>query len=98
MYAANAQQTLPAAVSEDAELLFDDVPDELDALTVKECDGAMNGGVSPEKPTAFQSCVQVALIYLLSSYFSLRQSCEAAKQYIASLLGANCSCPATVNE
>lgn len=82
----NAQQKLPVAVSDDAELMFDEAPDALDAVTTKDCACSPVKSADAEKETLLQSCYQTALLYLLSSYFSLKHSCVAAKQYIASML------------
>lgn len=82
----NAQQQLPVAVSDDAELLFDEAPDALDAVTGEDCACSPIKNADAERTTLLQSCYQAALLYLLSSYFSLKYSCVAAKQYIASML------------
>ncbi len=86
MYAAGSEPQLPTAVSDDAELMFDDAPDALDAVTAKDCDCSPLKTFTGEKETLFQACYQTALMYLLSSYLSLKSSCESAKQYMANLL------------
>lgn len=80
------QHSLPAAVSDDAELMFDEAPDALDAVTTKDCDCSPLKTFNGDKETILQACYQTALMYLLSSYLSLKNSCESAKQYVASLL------------
>jgi len=86
IYAVGAKQQLPTAVSDDAELMFDDAPDALDDVTAKDCDCSPLKTFTGEKETLFQACYQTALMYLLSSYLSLKSSCESAKQYMANLL------------
>jgi hypothetical protein len=86
IYATSAQQQLPNAVSDDAELMFDEAPDALDAVTAKDCDCSPLKAFNSEQETLLQACYQTALMYLLSSYLSLKNSCESAKQYVAGLL------------
>jgi hypothetical protein len=80
------QQQLPTAISDDAELMFDEIPDALDAVTSEDCDCSPVRASDTENPTLLQSCYQTALMYLFVSYLSLKYSCESAKQYMASLL------------
>ncbi len=86
MYASSVQQHLPSAVSDDAELMFDEGPDALDAVTAQDCGCSRVKNCDDEKQTMLQSCYQTALIYLLGSYLSLKSSCASAKEYVASLL------------
>jgi len=86
LYAQTVQQQLPSAVSDDAELMFDEGPDALDAVTAQDCGCSQVKMSDNEKQTMIQSCYQTALMYLLGSYFSLKSSCESAKRYMASLL------------
>lgn len=86
MFATGVQQRpLPTSVSDDAELMFDEVPDALDAVTSKDCN-CSDRVANAENQTLLQSCYQTALMYLFISYLTLQYSCESVKQYVASLL------------
>jgi hypothetical protein len=79
--ASEVQQPLTAAVSDDAELLFDEAPDALDAVTAKDC-ACSTEETSLQGRTMLQSCYQTALFCLLGSYLIVKKTYDNAVGFV----------------